>query len=139
MRLVSLAALLVVFLYLPSKTAGSKSRITEQPDISRSGTDFLSVCSNIGHEANTNSPPTYNEAVCLGWVEGFREGFTVHDELLGVPQRDRMVCMPRGVTTIQAIRVIEKYITDNPAKAHRLTRYNASVALARAFPCKAGK
>jgi hypothetical protein len=72
-------------------------------------------------------------------VEGFREGFTVHDELLGVPQKDRMVCFPRGVTALQIIRVIQKYIADNPAKAHRLTRYNASVALARAFPCKAAK
>jgi hypothetical protein len=47
--------------------------------------------------------------------------------------------MPRGVTAVQIIRVIKKYIADNPDKAHRATRYVASLALARAFPCKAGK
>ena len=34
---------------------------------------------------------------------------------------------------------LKKYIADNPDKAHRATRYVASLALARAFPCKAGK
>jgi hypothetical protein len=50
-----------------------------------------------------------------------------------------MICMPREVTTIQIVRVMKKYIADNPDKAHRATRFIASVALARAFPCKAGK
>ena len=75
----------------------------------------------------------------LGWVEGFRDGFTVHDELLAVPEKYRMICLPRAVTTVQIVRVIKKYVADNPDKAHRATRYVASLALARAFPCKAGK
>ena len=137
MRLVSLLALFAVFLKVPSITSGPRSTVG-QADISRSGTDFLKICSNIEREVGDN-PLHINEATCLGWVEGFRDGFTVHDELLGVPDKDRMVCMPRGVTAIQTIRVIKKYIADNPAKAHRPTRYNASVALARAFPCRAGK
>ena len=75
----------------------------------------------------------------LRMVNCFVDGFTVHDELLGVPERDRMVYMPRGVTTVQIVRAIEKYIANNPDKAHRATRYVASLALARAIPCKAGK
>ena len=137
MRMVSLFALLAALLSLPSSPLGPKSAI-EQLDISRSGTDFLKVCANVESEAGSNPSRSDNQAACLSWVEGFRDGFTVHDELLGVPAKDRMVCIPRGVTTIQTLRVIKKYLTDNPAKAHRPTRYNASVALARAFPCKAG-
>jgi hypothetical protein len=72
-------------------------------------------------------------------VEGFADGFTVHDELLSVPRKDRMACVPHEVTTIQVVRVIKKYLADNPGKAHRPTRYIASIALAGAFPCKAGK
>ena len=146
MRMVSLLALLAVFLNPPSTPFGPHGAdpqrgdsSADQPDISRSGTDFMKVCANIESEAASNSPHSTNAAACLGWAEGFREGLTVHDELLGVPQKDRMVCIPRGVTAMQTIRVIKKYIADNPAKAHRLTRYNASVALARAFPCKAAK
>jgi hypothetical protein len=50
-----------------------------------------------------------------------------------------MACVPHGVTTIQTVRVIQKYLADNPGKAHRPTRYIASIALAGAFPCKAEK
>ena len=115
----------------PKPTAG-------QPDISKSGSNFLEACSRIDSEENKSSVGI-NEAACLGWVEGFADGFTVHDELLGIPKKDRMACLPRGVTTIQIVRVIKKYIADNPDKARRPTRYIASLALARAFPCKAGK
>ena len=138
MRLVSLLALLAVVLNPPSSPFGPKSA-ADQPDISRSGTDFMKVCASIESEGGSSPGHNYNDAACLGWAEGFREGFAVHDELLGVPEKDRMVCIPRGVTALQTIRVIKKYIADNPAKAHRLTRYNASLALARAFPCKVVK
>ncbi|SRR6266446_1804997 len=134
MRLRSVLAVLAVFV-CSSGSAGQKST-TDQPDISRSGSNFLEVCSTIASEWNRNPVRIYNDATCLGWVEGFADGFTVHDELLNVPQKDRMVCVPHKVTTIQIIRIIKKYLADNPDKAHRPTRYIASVALARAFPCR---
>ena len=138
MRLLSVFGLLVGFLVCSSGSAGPKSP-AERPEISRSGRDFLEVCSSIGSERNTSPDRIYGDATCLGWVEGFAVGFTVHDELLNVPVKDRMVCVPHEVTTIQIVRAIKKYIADNPEKARRPTRYIASVALARAFPCKAGK
>jgi len=61
----------------------------------------------------------YNEATCLGWVEGFADGFTAHEELLSVPEKERMVCVPHEIITIQTFRVIKKYIADNPEKTHR--------------------
>ena len=138
MRLLSVFTLLGVCFICSSGSVGSKSA-AEQPDISRSGSKFLEICSDIDSQPNGDSVHIHNHATCLGWVEGFGDGFTVHDELLGVPEKDRMVCMPHGVTAVQTIGVIKKYIADNPDKAHRATRYVASLALARAFPCKAGK
>jgi Rap1a immunity proteins len=138
MRLLSVLSLIAVCFLCSSGGVGSWS-VAEQPDISRSGSKFLEICSDIDNQPNGDPIRVHNDATCLGWVEGFGDGFTVHDELLGVPERDRMVCMPRGVTTVQIIRVIKKYVADNPEKAHRATRYVASLALARAFPCKAGK
>jgi len=125
------------FVCLPAST-GPRST-PEQPDISRSGRDFLEVCSSIDSEGNRDPARIYRDATCLGWVEGFADGFLVHDELLGVPRRDRLACVSRGVSTIQIVRVMKKYLADNPEKAHRATRYIASLALAGAFPCKAGK
>src|SRR5260370_17980908 len=130
---------LFFFFFAPSSVGEGAKPAAGQPDISRSGSDFLELCSTIGSESSKNPARIYNDATCLGWVEGFEDGFTVHDELLGVPRKDRMVCMPHGVTTIQAVGIIKKYIANNPKKAHRPTRYIASLAFARAFSCKAGK
>ncbi len=138
MRLLSVFTLIAVCFVCSSGSVGSKSAAA-QPEISRSGSDFLEICSTTDRERREDPVRIHNDATCLAWVEGFREGFTVHDELLGVPEKDRMVCMPRGVTNIQIVRAIKKYITDNPEKAHRATRYIASLALARAFTCRAGK
>ena len=135
MRLLSAFTLLAVCFACSPGSVGSKS--AEQPDISRSGSEFLEVCSSVDGEHKGDLVRSNNDATCLGWVEGFRQGFTVYDELLGVPEKDRMICSPRAVTTVQVVRVIKKYVADNPDKAHRATRYVASLALARAFPCKA--
>jgi hypothetical protein len=89
MCLRSVFALIVVCFFCSSGSVGSKTS-AEQPDIGRSGSKFLEICSDI---VNHGDPiRTHNDAHCLGWVEGFGDGFTVHDELLGVPEKDRMVC-----------------------------------------------
>jgi hypothetical protein len=143
-RLLLVAVLLGIVLVGWPASTDSKSRL-EQLDISRSGRDFSEVCSSVASErgidsaGNRDAARVYRDGTCLGWVGGFADGFLVHDELLGVPRRDRLACVPRGVTTIQIVRVIQKYLADNPEKAHRATRYIASLALAGAFPCRAGK
>jgi hypothetical protein len=90
MRLLSVLVLIAACFVSSSGSVGSKSA-AERPDISRSGSDFLEICSTIDSERKEDPVRIHNDATCLGWVEGFREGFTVHDELLGVPEKDRMV------------------------------------------------
>ncbi len=144
MRLPLVSALLGIFLVgLPSST--SPKSTPEQPDISRSGRDFSEVCSSvdiergIDSEGNRDAARVSRDATCLGWVAGFAEGLLVHDELLGVPRRDRLACVPSGVSATRIVRLMKKYLADNPEKARRATRYIASLALAGAFPCRAGK
>ena len=143
MRLLLIALLGAFIVCFPAST--SPRSIPEQTDISRSGKDFLEVCSSVGSEGGTASGGNQDaarlsrDATCLGWVGGFAEGFLVHDELLGVARKDRMACVPNRERAIQLVRVIQKYLADNPDKAHRATRYIASLALAKAFPCRGGK
>ena len=138
MRLLLVAALIGIFVVcLPGRTA--QKTATEQPDISRSGREFLETCSGVDSAGNKDAAHIQNDATCLGWVQGFTDGFLVHEELLSVPRKDRMACVPRGVTTVQVVHVIRKYLAANPGKAHRPTRYIASIAMAGAFPCRAGK
>jgi len=93
MRSLSVFALIAVCIFCSSDSVGSRSA-TEQPDISRSGSNFLGICSD--NQSNGDLIRVHNDATCLGWVEGFVDGFTVHDELLGVPERDRMSACPEG-------------------------------------------
>jgi Rap1a immunity proteins len=130
-------------------------------DISRSGRDFLEVCSSVGLEKGVglekrggvekdgkasgdaardfSDEQAWRDATCLAWVGGFTEGFLVHDELLGVPRRDRLACVPNGESAMRIVRVMKKYLADHPEKARRATRYIASLALAGAFPCRAAR
>ena len=137
------------------QSGDGRSQKQQPPDISRSGREFSEVCSSIGsgsvgsegagsggggdNEGNRDAARTAHDATCLGWAAGFAEGFLVHDELLGIPRRDRLACVPNGESAIQIVRVIKKYLASNPEKAHRATRYIASLALAGAFPCRGGR
>jgi hypothetical protein len=154
MRLIALLGMVVAILNFPAGRSGqgggqaithganqnsSKGDTSQQADIGKSGADFMKVCSHAGSGAGNNPQQSRDEANCLGWVEGFADGFTVHDELLGVPRADRLVCIPRNVTNAQLIQSINKYMSSNPEKARRATRLVASLALAQAFPCKRAK
>ncbi|HEV2195606.1 MAG TPA: Rap1a/Tai family immunity protein [Candidatus Acidoferrum sp.] len=148
MRLLLIAGLVGgFFVGLP---ASSSPRTTaEQADISRSGREFSEVCATVGNdvgsgggaggEGSRDAARAARDATCLGWVAGFTEGFLVHDELLGIPKRDRLACVPNGESAMQIVRVMKRYLEKNPEKAHRATRYIASLALAGAFPCRGGK
>ena len=132
------------------QSGDGRSQKQQPADISRSGRDFLEVCSSVGSEgagsgggadgeAHRDAARAARDATCLGWVAGFTEGFLVHDELLSVPRRDRLACVPNGESAVQIVRVMKRYLAKNPEKAHRATRYIASLALAGAFPCRMGK
>ena len=141
MRLLLIAALVGVF--FAGFPAGTSPRsMPDQADISRSGRDFLEVCSSVGGQGGAEGEGSRDgarDATCLGWAAGFAEGFLVHDELLGIPKKDRLACVPNGESAIEIVRVMKRYLAKNPEKAHRATRYIASLALAGAFPCRGGK
>ena len=102
MRLLTVHALLAVFFVSSSGSAGPKSA-AEQPGISRSGSEFLEEGSSIDSEWNSSPVRIYNDATCLGRVEGFADGFTAHEELLSLPEKERMVCVPQEITIIYTV------------------------------------
>src|SRR5258708_27041040 len=101
-RVLLVAALLGLFFVGTTAGTGQKSA-PEQPDISRSGRDFLEVCSSVDSEGNKDATRIGRDATCLGWVAGFTDGFLVHEELLRVPRRHRMGCEPPGGTKLEIV------------------------------------
>ena len=101
--------------------------------ISGSGNNFLEICKHVDEESDAKY--TLNNGLCLGWVQGYIEGLTISDEFHQTPADKKMTCPPTGVTVIQFFRIIRKHIDEQPERAHMETRYLASEALIRAFPC----
>lgn len=102
--------------------------------ISESGNEFLEKCKHV--EDEYDSRYSSDVFICLGFVQGFMQGIFVSDDFRRSPEEQRMTCPSPEVTTIQLIRVIKKHIDEQPKRAHVPTRYLASEALIRAFPCK---
>lgn len=123
MRLL-LSFLAFLLLSAPAITADSHN-------LNESGTAFLADCSAFDSPNNTQE-----SVVCLAWVEGFVNGARVTETFHNTPQKDQMFCLPGEVTSLQAGRVIRKYILDHPEKEHMPTMYLASEALVQGFSCK---
>jgi hypothetical protein len=129
---------LLVLLLLSSATGGLTNLERDSKSISRSGPDFLQFCK---HAEDDPYEPQYavDASVCVGFVEGFVQGTYVTENFHNTPFENRMTCPPDGVTLVQFIRIVQKYIQEHPERAHLETRYLASEALIWAFPCNTTK
>src|SRR6266404_5025458 len=108
-------------------------------DPGMNGNTFLRVCKNVDRDADYTLDIALHNGLCLGWIHGFLQGIYVSDEFQRsfskTPEQKHMICPPNEATTIQYVRIIKKYIDEHPEKAHEETRYLASSALIKAFPC----
>jgi hypothetical protein len=101
---------------------------------------FLRVCSVFDNNTD-RLPATEAESVfrCLGYVGGFASG-VVHEQRFGETATGHKVpaafCVQDGVEELQMIRIVLKYIRDNPADAHLSTPVLIIAALRKAYPCQ---
>jgi hypothetical protein len=111
------------------------SQTIETPDTS--GNAFARLCSAIDRDDVTNS--NYGHVMaCIGYVSGFVSGVEfgagfVEDQA-GKKVR-KPFCRPEEVENGQLIRVVLKYIRDNPEKAHQPTSWLLMDAFGKAYPC----
>lgn len=107
-------------------------------DPTESGNAFLRDCSVVEKEEWANAEITraigcdmYVRGVTAGaaYEEGWVEGHSKHPVISSY-------CLPEAkVEVFQLVRIVLKYIRDNPAKAHELTVGLVMAALREAFPC----
>jgi hypothetical protein len=81
-------------------------------------------------------PKTYFDV--LGYIGGFMSG-VVYEQRFAEAATGRKVpaafCVSNGVEEIQTIRIVLKYIRDNPADAHLSTAGLIIDALRKPYPC----
>ncbi|MFI5107810.1 MAG: Rap1a/Tai family immunity protein [Terriglobales bacterium] len=72
---------------------------------------------------------------CLGYVTGVLQSLDFVGKSAGKEGRKLYPCLA-GVTSAQAVRVIVKYLKENPEKLQERAVMLSLAALQRAFPCK---
>jgi hypothetical protein len=80
-------------------------------------------------EKTTDGQAAANAMYCRGYVWGYADGLRRPHGELGKP------CWPDGVTYIQILAVVIKYLEENPAQLHRPSGDLVETALQEAWPC----
>ena len=112
-----------------------------QESLETSGYAFVRVCS-VADKVENMEHLSVDQKValmsCLNFVSGFTNGVEV--EMLFVENATKQsthapFCVPASVENIQIVRVVLKYIRDNPASARRKTNSLITFSLGERYPC----
>ena len=100
-----------------------------------SGSDYLTACNLFlrARRGEAASSATLNIGICMGYTSGVLETAEVFGSL-----GTRLSCVPEAAENEQIIRVIVKYLEDNPQNLHRRAASLIQLALLQAFPCTEG-
>lgn len=75
----------------------------------------------------------YDVGYCVGLTQGVRQTMKIQNE--GLPAGHR-TCFPDGITNGQGVRIVLKYLQDNPAKLQEPAVFLVYRAYKAAYPCK---
>src|SRR5689334_12168091 len=96
----------------------------QETSVQRSANEMLSGCKGFLDD-NMTGVSMFNRGRCVGFVAGL---------VYRVGGED--FCLPKGVTTGQAVAVVVKYIEARPERMHESFGALALEALTAAWPCK---
>lgn len=106
--------------------------------LENTGINLLRACNNVDkiiESKNSDVDELMSASWCIGVVSTARDlasGFTTS----GLLDLNMMVCLPKsGVGNEQAIKIVTRYLEENPQKLHFPATILAFVALKDAFPC----
>jgi hypothetical protein len=131
MRLLSLA-----FFLLASASCFAS---TAQMD----GNDMLRKCKPFFDDiaGTPNTSTTFTEKLdstyCAGYIAGVLDVEAVWRKLEGESSKATHYCLPAdGIPNDQVLRILKKWLDNNPEKLHWRTDLIIHTALVKAFPCK---
>jgi len=129
-RLLLMTSLLLAF----ADGVPTAKEVPYAPD--KSGTSFYDQCGTTEEDLERrNTPENLQNGFCLGYVAGITQGVDSSEVIHHVKTSEKVFCLPDGVTNIQKVRVIRKYIRNHPEEAQNPAQGQALMALREAFPC----
>ena len=125
--------LLLTILLLPSVSGAS-------PD---DGNALLEGCNSAicifdGKDKSNVTGKAMSMGLCMGLVRGMIDAGTIINTLAQTHDytKHSLYCVPKDVSTIQAARVVVKYLEAHPKDLHQKGTGLIALALAKSFPCK---
>ena len=101
------------------------------------GAKLLASCAAVVSAAEQQSRNSVDSAMdgmfCIGLVSGVLETGRAYEKVARVGA----MCVPEEVGTIQAIRVVVNFLSDNPQHLHLRDTMLVAMSLTKAFPCVA--
>ena len=97
------------------------------------GNELLSKC----NKSIRFAKDTFDAGYCVGIVQGVMGATSYFNEvLIGLGGKKTFFCVPsRSVIVLQSIRIIVKYLNENPERLHMSETLLIGMALGEAFPC----
>ncbi len=107
----------------------------------KSGNDLLKACSVTLKVVSGEPPPAdfSGAQFCMAYLEGFRSGIEFSEAVVrgqGASNVKLPICIPSEATNGQILRVVTKFLIENPERLHEDKLTLTATALNRAFPCK---
>lgn len=129
----------IALIFLLSMPSLAQDQHTQTEDFTpeASGNAFSRLCSVVEKE-NREGLETLHSMACLGYVSGFVYGVETEISFVqDVTKQDILTpfCRPNNLERGQMVRVVLKYIRENPEKAHLPTSALIMGALSKAYPC----
>ena len=109
--------------------------------LEESGNDFVRICSvinRVDQVDHLSDQETVDGGECAGYVMGLMDGVYMQHMFSKAygDKSDVAYCFPdSGIPISQQIRIVLKYINDNPERAHLRTGRLAIEAFHKTFPC----
>jgi Rap1a immunity proteins len=101
------------------------------------GADLLGRCEAAEKSmdgGNVSAKESLDAMWCMGYISGLLDGFGIGDYRIG---EEKAACPPEdGVTRIQALKVVNKWLREHPDAMQKSGRRGAILALTSAYPCK---
>ena len=125
------SALLVAVFVLAAATVSAKSS-----NYVFTGKDMYESCTQaVTGLDKTGDYDDHRFGVCAGYIAGIIDFHTVATTVESLPLD--MFCLPRNISTARVIRVVTRYLADNPDRHQDLAAYLVILALREAYPCPA--
>ena len=112
-----------------------------EESLETSGNAFLRICSVVDKENDMEHLSVDQKVAlmsCLNYVSGFTNGVDVEMQFVKNATKQSThapFCVPESIKNTQMVRVVLKYIRDNPLAARRNTNSLIMFSLGELYPC----